>query len=743
MSQVADSQEPSPLPSFQATAFRVGWITGLYALLGLIGLQLAIPPSTASPLFPAAGFALAAVLWYGRVAVVGVFAGQFLMQMARCWLGGNGWPLIEFELALAFACGAALQAFLAAFLVTWWKKDSWRELAFERYLYGFLVVGGAIACVVSATVGMTALGLAGFVPGDDLLYEGWKWYVGDTLGVFVFTPLTLVFLGADAGIWRSGNRGVILKMAVMFGLVMVAFSGAARWEQAARIRQLDNDGKLAASRLADRVRLLAERLKINRDLIGATGQPNQALPELAVSIFEQAAEIRLLAWQPEVEQGSNQPNLPVLANQPGWSLAAEPSMAFGTLIATAQQTGQPAATAVWLVRQQKNTAGDPTHDNVEGLLVAVAADASGQSGRQPEGGLVAGIEQQQLLQNAVGKLPAGLTMSVQTQRREAGGSAPPAKQVGQDLHWVGSLPVSWLDWQIEAETNSAYLKGDFDVTWIVAILSLLFTALFADRDIAFFAAVSREEAALEGKRRLEQELSIAHDIQQGLLPKQPPILSGFDLAGWNGMAEKAGGDLYDFVPLADGRLAIAIADVTGHGLGPALVAAEVRALFRATVARGEQLGEVVAAMHRVLAEDLPDQRLVTACFLLVSPEKNRVEYFSAGQGPLLLCRGGTGTVEQLPVQGLPFGFLDEPSTELAGQVELGRGDSLVLITDGFFEAVNPAGQPLGVPAVEAIVASHRHGTAAEMVTHLQHGVANFVAGMPQQDDLTAVVVKRR
>src|SRR5439155_2452087 len=85
------------------------------------------------------------------------------------------------------------------------------------------------------------------------------------------------------------------------------------------------------------------------------------------------------------------------------------------------------------------------------------------------------------------------------------------------------------------------------------------------------------------KQRIERDLNIARDIQQGLLPKADAKLSGFDIAGWNKPADETGGDCYDYLPLADGSLAITIADATGHGIGPALMIAECRALFRATV----------------------------------------------------------------------------------------------------------------------------------------------------------------
>jgi len=107
------------------------------------------------------------------------------------------------------------------------------------------------------------------------------------------------------------------------------------------------------------------------------------------------------------------------------------------------------------------------------------------------------------------------------------------------------------------------------------------------------------------KQRIQRDLNIARTIQQGLLPRSNPVLPGFDVAGWNRPADETGGDFFDFLPLEDGRLAVAIADATGHGIGPALVIAEARALFRALVGGQAGLERAVNDMLRGGFRDLP------------------------------------------------------------------------------------------------------------------------------------------
>ncbi len=709
----------------------VSQLAVIYLVMGLVGLQLAIPPSTASPLFPAAGFALATVLWYGWPAVVATCVGQFFMHMVRCWYEGCGWPPVQLMLATGFAVGAAAQAAAAATLVKRWTGDTWRELAFERQLFGFLIVGGGVACVISAAVGAACLGLAGFVPPTELPYEGWKWYVGDTLGVFIFAPLTLVLLAGGGDFWRVGNRRVLFKMLTIFALVMVAFAGASRWEQAARLRQLANEGELALVRLADQLQLRAEGLRLTRPRLENSDQPTELFPAVARQWLRGTADADLLAWW--------QPPGPadIAADQLLIESRSDATVAAG-LPAAAAALAQAAVDSGNLLAEQPQRLLQHPATQPTGLLLAVPGGGDAQS--SVADCLVAGLDQQRLLEQAIPSLPLGLVLwAGEFQAAEPSTGRLPG--VGK-LQWTGRLPLAWLDWQIKLTADSSFLKGEFDVTWIVAILSLLFAALFADRDVAISAAVSREEIAREEKRQLEQELQIAHQIQKGLLPRRPPDLPGFELAGCSRPAAQTGGDFYDFVPLPDGRLAVAIADVTGHGLGPALVAAEVRALFRALIGRGEPLGRVVGAMHQLLAADLPAERLVTACFAVVDAASGQLEYLSAGHGPLLICRAADGGLEELPAQSLPFGFLDQPPAVMAGRVELGPGDLFVLITDGFFEAVDATGQPFGLERLGDVIRQHRRATADRLVGSLERGLAEFLGTTAAQDDLTAVVVKR-
>ncbi len=244
------------------------------------------------------------------------------------------------------------------------------------------------------------------------------------------------------------------------------------------------------------------------------------------------------------------------------------------------------------------------------------------------------------------------------------------------------------------------------------------------------------------KQRIERDLNIARTIQQGLLPKEQPRVPGFDVAGWNRPADLTGGDYYDFMSLDDGGLAITIADVTGHGIGPALVVSETRALYRAVVRQAHDLAAAADQVQALLAQDLPEGRFVTAFFGVLDPARSAVRYVSAGQGPILAYSAATGEFVDLPTQGLPLGIVPELPYEPTVEQPLAPGDMLVLLTDGFFEWSNPAGEQFGTRRVHDVVHAHRAAPAEQLIALLYDAVVEFAAGSPQADDLTAVIVKR-
>ncbi|MBW7904996.1 MAG: SpoIIE family protein phosphatase [Phycisphaerae bacterium] len=263
-------------------------------------------------------------------------------------------------------------------------------------------------------------------------------------------------------------------------------------------------------------------------------------------------------------------------------------------------------------------------------------------------------------------------------------------------------------------------------------------ALSAQAGVALERARLLEQYA--EKQRMQRDLDLARSIQQGLFPKRDPHVPGYEIAGWNRPADETGGDCYDFIPLSGGRLALLLADATGHGIGAALVIAEARSLVRALLSVTDDLARVAVAVNRLLAHDLAGDRFVTAFLGVLDPVRHCVEYVSGGQGPLLLVTREAAV--QRPANALPFAVLDELDQIEIGRFDLAPGATLVLLTDGFYEAGDPQGELFG----EARVISFIQGRAAEplgdTIVALHDAIQHFTRNAPQADDLTALLVRR-
>jgi phosphoserine phosphatase RsbU/P len=246
------------------------------------------------------------------------------------------------------------------------------------------------------------------------------------------------------------------------------------------------------------------------------------------------------------------------------------------------------------------------------------------------------------------------------------------------------------------------------------------------------------------KQEMERAMRIARDIQQGLLPPASPRICGYDVAGFCQPADETGGDTYDFLALPDGRWMVTVADATGHGIGPALVIAETRAMLRALSRYGRaDAREVLRHVNELLAADLGDSRFVT-CFLgLLDPLWHTVSYASAGHGPLLFYRRAEDAFDEVAATALPLGVFAEAPFDKLLAWRLEKGDFAVVTTDGFFEAANAAEEPFGVARMRDLLRRDRDLPAERMIANLHAAVQEFTACRPAQDDLTAIVIRRK
>ncbi|HZD47260.1 MAG TPA: SpoIIE family protein phosphatase [Silvibacterium sp.] len=249
----------------------------------------------------------------------------------------------------------------------------------------------------------------------------------------------------------------------------------------------------------------------------------------------------------------------------------------------------------------------------------------------------------------------------------------------------------------------------------------------------------------ETKRQVEQlrhDLEVARSIQQSLLPTSAPSIEGFEIAGWNKPADQTGGDYYDWFVRPDGKLLLALGDVTGHGIGPAILAAVCRAYVRATFTPENGLLTAMQRVNAALAQDTGPRRFVTFVAVMCTPGNSRIELLSAGHGPLYVYWLREDRFDAMPAQGLPLGLLPDLGSDPPKILEFNPGDLLVITTDGFFEWANAQEEQFGDERMEATIRASRDKAPAEIISDLYKAVIDFSGGTSQDDDLTAIIIKR-
>jgi serine phosphatase RsbU (regulator of sigma subunit) len=241
----------------------------------------------------------------------------------------------------------------------------------------------------------------------------------------------------------------------------------------------------------------------------------------------------------------------------------------------------------------------------------------------------------------------------------------------------------------------------------------------------------------------EAEVGIAKKIQQGLVPKAPPVLAGFEIAGASYPAVETGGDYFDFFPLLDSCQGVAIADASGHGLGPALLVTETRAYLRAFALTDEDIGRIVARVNRCLSEDVGAGNFVTLLLARLDPDTLSLFYTSAGHTPGFLFDALGRVKTRLESTGIPLGIATDGDFPLAPTIALQSGDLVLLITDGVVEACAPDGTAFGYQRAIDLVRLYHRDTAAQIALNLYHGVRAFSHNLSQEDDITVVIIKVR
>ena len=261
------------------------------------------------------------------------------------------------------------------------------------------------------------------------------------------------------------------------------------------------------------------------------------------------------------------------------------------------------------------------------------------------------------------------------------------------------------------------------------------------------AAFNAMVPELQSHIKVKQELSLAHDVQQTLLPAAPPHLAGYDVAGLSIYSDDVGGDYYDFLDFVDAdgkrRIAVIVGDVTGHGVVAALTMTSVRALLRSHAEDGRQLLPVMRAVNRHLADDSSGGRFVTLVSMVFDEGTNprNVRWISAGQAPLLFYDAVAQRFEELAVHDIPLGVEREWGFHETSRSEWPAKGVRVIGTDGVWEALNALGEQFGKDNLMQAIRDTADLSASEICASVAARLRDFSGDVPQKDDVTLVVVK--
>jgi len=251
--------------------------------------------------------------------------------------------------------------------------------------------------------------------------------------------------------------------------------------------------------------------------------------------------------------------------------------------------------------------------------------------------------------------------------------------------------------------------------------------------------VRQRQAEMQARERMEHELSVARLIQQTLLPKKLPELPGYQVAVHYQPARAVGGDFYDFMPLPDGRLVLAVGDVTDKGVPAALVMATTRSILRGAARRRLAPSAALVRANELLCPEVPASMFVTCLYAVLDPASGKLRYANAGHD--LPYWRHDGRADELRATGMPLGLMPGMDYE-EKEIVLSPGESILLYSDGLVEAHNPRQEMFGFPRLRQCVADQPLSGAA-LIHFLLSTLRDFVGpDWEQEDDITMMTLER-
>lgn len=293
------------------------------------------------------------------------------------------------------------------------------------------------------------------------------------------------------------------------------------------------------------------------------------------------------------------------------------------------------------------------------------------------------------------------------------------------------------DMQIVARGNLDH-QSQVASTDEVGQLAGAFNRMTSDLKVAQHALVEQEKQAYE--------LSMAKEVQRHLLPAEPPIMPGFEVAAHYQGAKAVSGDYFDFIPLGDGVWGFIVADVSGKGIPGSMVMAVTRTIIRLMAPRfPSRAAETLKEANRLIARQIKRGMFVTAVYAILDERSGSLTYVSAGHNPIVIYRAVTRSVELAQGKGIALGFNEGPifdRTIVENRTTLAPGDSFVLYTDGFPEAMNEQNEEFGDEKFYRLIAGNGALEPRVLNAGLVNEITKHRGAAEQSDDLTLITVRR-
>lgn len=510
------------MPALKNLSLNIILLVALsYFSLGALGLSLAISPGYASPIFPAAGLAVALMLWSGNRVWPGIWLGSFVLNVTFSLINGQ-FNSGNVAIAAMIGCGASLQGFVAAKLVVYAVGSSWKNMELELDIMRCLIMAGAVASLVSSTIGVSTLYFSGVISAANFLNSWWNWWVGDALGVLIAMPMVLSYLYRYSPSWRNRFNTVVLPMIVVLMAVYGMMYLVNRWEQNIHKDEIRKHGESFERQLEQRYiahqeavaalsRLIevtpdmsyqqfdyftAITLKDNADIFALSFNPyitdqERTAFEKKMSVIGAVPEFKIKERDADliVNAGKRSFYVPVAFIAPlkenvsavGFDINSDPIRRKA--IEQAISSGQHAVTApVRLMQEQKNRLGAL-------LLHPAYQNRNIGSEMMPTGKIlgfaVAVVKFDELINIATrAYMVKGLVYQIDD-ITEAGYVKPVYRSdnteltaFNKDYLWKTNLNVADRQWEIRVFASNQYLNNQsIPIVWIMSVVSLFFTAL--------------------------------------------------------------------------------------------------------------------------------------------------------------------------------------------------------------------------------------------------------------------------